>query len=242
MRELIQVDSEAAVGMYQTAVRLFLIPMMLPDIVLKVFLPQFSRVHGRSGDGLMRDLKRVNHVLLTLGLLIGIVTVFRGGDLIRLFYGSGYDAAGPILQILGLSLAMRFGTAYNLYFTIRNRIWFRVFSALLALFAVVVLDWMLIPRYGALGAAYASVIAHVVYWIPYLLALFKEERTIALGWNATKAAGMGLLLVAFLAATANLHLAYMLPIYAMLCLLAAYASMQIEDRARVRTQFQLRGK
>lgn len=238
MRELIPGDSEAAVGMYQAAVRLFLIPMLLPEIILKVFLPQLSRMHGLFGSGLVRDLGRVNNVLLTLGLLIGIVTLFRGQDLIRAIYGEAYAGAGPILQILGISIIMRFGAAYSLYFTIRNRIWFRVYSALLALVTLVIADWVLIPKYGPIGAAYASVIAHAVYWVPYLIAIFMAERTISLGWNFVRAAGASALLAAFLYGTSDLSIFYMMPIYGVSVLAAVFATMPGGDRIRIVSQFQ----
>ena len=241
MRELAPGDSESVVGLYQAAIRLFLVPMLLPQIVLKVFLPQLSRMHGRQGRGLTRDLGRVNHILLTLGLLIGLVTVFRGSDLIRLFYGGKYADAGPLLQILGITIMMRFGAAYNLYFTIRNRIWFRVFSALLALTAIVTYDCILIPRYGPIGAAYASVLAHIVYWIPYLIALYMAERTLALGWKFFRAAGAACLLITILYLTSELHVLYMLPIYTLLVLAATFWTMPQEVRDRIRSQFNFKG-
>ena len=184
---------EEAVGIYQAAVRLFLIPMLLPEIVSKVFLPQLSRMHGRKGIELTRDLGRINHILITLGMLVSLVTVFRAEDLIQIIYGEKYHAAGALLQILGLSIVMRFGTAYNLYFVLRDRVWFRVWTALLALAAVIVLNVLFIPRYGAIGAAYASIFAHVIYWIPYLVALFAAERSMLLGFNPLRAFSVCLL-------------------------------------------------
>lgn len=235
LRELAAVGDDA-VGLYQAAVRLFLVPMLLPEIVVKVLLPQFSRMHGRDGSGLVRDLGRVNHVLLTLGLLVSLVTVFRAEDLVRLIYGDRYAGAGAVLQVLGLSIIMRFGAAYNLYFTLRNRIWFRVASALLALVAVVGFDMLLIPRHGALGAAYASVLAHVVYWIPYLVAIYAAERTMRLGWMPVRAFAVAAVLAAFLYASAGLNLLVMLPIYAAACALGALLAMAPGDRRTIVSQ------
>ncbi len=240
LRELSPGDSGSAVGQYQAAVRLFLVPMLLPEIVLKVFLPQLSRMHGREGDGLIRDLGRVNNILLTLGLMIGLVTLFRGEDLIHLIYGAKYAEAGLLLQVLGVTIMMRFGAAYNLYFTIRNRIWFRVFSAILALAAVVVFDWMLIPQYGPMGAAYASVFAHVVYWIPYLVALYLAEHTVFLGWRVLAASIVGMVLALFLYVTSVFHITYMLPFYAVFGLLAVFFTMAGDDRVKIFSQLRSR--
>lgn len=235
LRELAPGDADSAVGIYQAAVRLFLIPMLLPAIVLKVFLPQFSRMHGQRGSGLVRDLGRVNHILLTLGLLIGLVTVFRGSDLILLLYGEKYANAGPLLQVFGVVIIMRFGAAYNLYFTIRDRLWFRMLSAILALVSIVLFDYLLIPKYGVMGAAYASIIAHSIFWTCYLVALYLAERTLALGWRFFRAISAGIVLAIILYFTSEIHILFMLPLYAALCLLGAYATMHYEDRNRIRS-------
>ena len=235
LRELARTGDEA-VGIYQAAVRLFLIPMLLPEILAKVFLPQLSRMHGRDGIGLTRDLGRLNHVLLTLGLLVSLVTVFRAEDLVQLIYGEKYLAAGEVLQVLGLSIMMRFGAAYNLYFVLRNRVWFRVWSALLALAAIVTFDLILIPRYGAMGAAYASVVAHVFYWIPILAALFVAERSMRLGWVPVRALGVATLLVGILYVTSEMSLLFMLPVYAVLCAAGTLVSMPVSDRRPIIAQ------
>lgn len=239
LRELSPSNPDRSVGIYQAAIRLFLVPMLLPQIVLKVFLPQFSRKHGQAGTGLVRDLGRVNHILLTLGLLVGLVTFFRGSDMIRLFYGEKLADAGYLLQILGVTIMMRFGAAYNLYFTIRNRIWFRVFAGVIGLGAVVLFDCILIPKYGPLGAAYSSVLAHVIYWIPFLAAIYISEHTVSLGWRILPAFGAAGILVAGLYATSTFSLLYMLPVYALLVLFLTFLTMPQSERAQILAQYSI---
>jgi PST family polysaccharide transporter len=241
LRELSPGNPEESVGIYQAAVRLFLVPMLLPQIVLKVFLPQLSRMHGQSGHRLASDLGRVNHVLLTLGVLIGIVTYFRGQDIVTLFYGSKLAAAGPLLKLMGVTIVMRFGAAYNLYFTIRDRAWFRVGTSLIGLLAVVVLDAILIPKYGPMGAAYASIAAHVIYWLPYLAAMFAAERSVLLGWRILRAAVAGAAIAAILQATAPLSLIYMLPVYGALVLVAVFCTLPAAERGGILSQLHLKG-
>lgn len=241
MRELSPGDADRAIGMYQAAVRIFLIPMLLPEIVLKVFLPQLSRMHGRSGAALTKDLGRVNHVLLTLGLVIGMVTIFRGKDIIHFIYGEPYAEAGDLLQILGFAIALRFGAAYNLYFTIRNRIWFRVLSAVFALGVVIACDLILIPVYGPKGAAYAAIIANAIYWVPYLIAIFLAEKTFMLGWNFIRAGIAAAVIGLVLYVTAGIHVTIMLPVYFVLSLLAVFLTMAAGDRDRIAAQLRLKG-
>lgn len=224
-------DAERAVGLYQAAIRLFFVPLLLPQIVLKVFLPQFSRMHGLAGGGLIRDLKRVNHVLLTIGLLLGLVTVFRGNDLVALFYGKKLAAAGPVLQVLGITIMMRFGAAYNLYFTIRNMVWFRVWTGLFGLITVIILNCLFIPKYGIMGGAYASVLSHIIYWIPWLVSIYKHERTILLGWRWLPGIIAATILVVVLYFTAALPIVYMLPIYSLSVVFLTFMTMPAKERS-----------
>jgi O-antigen/teichoic acid export membrane protein len=198
-------------------------------------------MHGQSGRGLLRDLGRVNHILMTLGLLIGLVTFFRGTDLVRLFYGEKLADAGPLLQVLGGTIMMRFGVAYNLYFTIRNRVWFRVWNGVIGLTAVVVFNCIFIPKYGPLGAAYASILAHIVYWTPLLMALYISERTIGLGWRIPPALSAAVILAAGLYATSTLSLLYMLPVYVVVILFLTYLTMPQAERARILIPYFPRG-
>ncbi|CAK0758502.1 membrane hypothetical protein [Gammaproteobacteria bacterium] len=232
LRELNHYDVEGSVGIYQAAVRLFLIPMLLAEIAVKVFLPMLSRIHGHDKSFLMKDLGRVNHVLLTLGMLIGCVTVFRSTDLVEFFYGDRYSAAGPVLRIFGFAMITRFGAAYGLYFTIWDKVWFRVICALLALLSVVVLDFLFIPNYGVMGAAYASLISHIFYMFLYLAGIYKSEGTIVLGWHWRRALGAGIGVLLFLYITSGLQILFMLPVYIVVVFFATFLSMLSEDRNR----------
>jgi O-antigen/teichoic acid export membrane protein len=234
LRELIEIEPEAAVGLYQAAIRLFLIPMLLPEIIMKVFLPMLARLHGSTGVGLVADLAKINNLLLTTGLLIGLLVLFRGGDLVLVIYGDEYGQAGLLLQLLGLTIMMRFGAAYNLYFTIRDRVWFRVACAALALAALVVLDFLLIPRFGAIGAVYASILAHIVYWVPYLLAMKRAEGAALLGWKWQYALPIALLFGAYLSFTAQISVAvYLLPFDVLLGFLCVLITLPRELRDRI---------
>lgn len=241
LRELSVSDPESNVGLYQAAMRLFLVPMLLPQIVLKVFLPQMSRMHGQSGPGLVRNLSQVNHILFTIGLLVGLVTFFRGSDLIQLLYGNKLISAGPLLQILGITIMMRFGAAYNLYFTIRNRVWFRVCSGLVGLAAVIFFNVLFIPKFGAMGVAYASILSHIIYWIPWFIAMYKSEGNILLGWRVSSAITAGVILIAVLYVTSRIPLLYMLPVYTIIVFTLTFYTMSLSERSMILSRYINRG-
>lgn len=230
IKVLVKSNVDEAIGIYQAAVRLFLLPMLLPEIVLRVFLPQLSRMHSASGTGLMRDLKRINNALLTTGMLIGITVYSRGGDIILLIYGDKYKNAGEVLALLGFSIILRFGAAYNLYFTIKRQVWFRVGSGMLCLLSVVLLNYLFIPEYHLVGAVYASIASHIIYWMPFLIALYLNENTVLMGWKIELALLWGLLLVVFIAITKQIYILYAMPLYLTIIGLAVFFTSSKEDR------------
>jgi O-antigen/teichoic acid export membrane protein len=114
-------------------------------------------------------------------------------------------------------------------------------TSLIGLLAVVVLDAILIPKYGPMGAAYASIAAHVIYWLPYLAAMFAAERSVLLGWRILRAAVAGAAIAAILQATAPLSLIYMLPVYGALVLVAVFCTLPAAERGGILSQLHLKG-
>jgi O-antigen/teichoic acid export membrane protein len=220
------------VSSYQAAMRLLMVPMLLPELLGKVLLPQFSRRFDKTSTSrtFSKSLEGLNHFLLSLGILVGMILFVRGDDIIRLVYGGRLNAAEELLPLLGVTLMMRFGAVYNLYFTVRGQMWFRVLSGFVALAALISFNLVFIPWYGARGAAYASICSHVVYWIPILIAVRLQEGRAFLGWRWSSTCAAALVLVAVLLATESLPILLSLPIYAILCMTAAIVTLPEVDR------------
>jgi PST family polysaccharide transporter len=88
------------------------------------------------------------------------VVSFLSGPAIRFLFGDEYSAAGPVLAV------HVWGGLFVFHVSIRTRaliaegkLWFITAIAALTLLSNILLNLLLIGSYGALGAAYASLIS-----------------------------------------------------------------------------------
>ncbi len=170
-------DAEKLVGLYQAALRLILIPTILATVVTRVFLPQLTRMGTESN----RHLVSLNNLLIVVGVLAAIFFYFQAEALVLLAYGPAFVEVATLVAPLAITLSLRFGAAFNLYFTLSDQMWFRFGFALVALSCLVLLNYLLIPIYGVMGTVYASIVTHVVYWLPVFVAMAYNKQPIFLG-------------------------------------------------------------
>ena len=157
----------AEAGLFGAALRLTLL-MTFPQYILQTLvLPRFSRAFA-SGDH-----ARVRRLLMgslafatatTLPIILPIVII--PGAIMRLFFGDEFVAGGPTLFWLGFgqfAIAASIPLAAMIGMGGDQRALGRQGLVILALtFAV---GWLIIPRYGALGAALVATGANLVLTI-----------------------------------------------------------------------------
>jgi O-antigen/teichoic acid export membrane protein len=110
--------------------------------------------------------------------------VLLARPIVELLYGSRFDAAvGPArLLVLGMLLGGAAGVASG-YLYGRGRPGLNSWALGLGLVLTVVLDLLLIPRYGAMGAAFASTATYLLAdgaLITLLLRLSRRDRDAAI--------------------------------------------------------------
>ncbi len=150
------------VGQFSAAVRLSLNLGVIPMAIAGAWLPALSRhrnddlLFASYSDGMLR-------VLAIVGLPIGIGVTLMAHPVIRLLYGAAYQPSADVLQVAIWSSVLLFfsiGMKTMLEATHRQLRW--TFALAAGALASVALNLLLIPRYGALGAAWATVGADVV--------------------------------------------------------------------------------
>lgn len=194
-------DAEYQVGLYQAAIRLVLLPTILTMVATKVFLPQLARMGTEKSTSITHNLLQLNNLLQSIGFLLGVFVIYHADGLVSLVYGEQYGEVAQLVQVLGITLVLRFGAAYNLYFTLNGKMWLRVVFALSALFSTILLNFLLIPRYGALGVAISSAVTHVIYSVPFWVAMKIYEGRALFGWHIKRSIVIGLSLLALLYVT-----------------------------------------
>jgi PST family polysaccharide transporter len=119
-----------------------------------------------------------------VALALAVFLQFAGRPLVQLLFGTEFSASTPVLQIhiwAGVFIFMR--ALLSRWLLAEDLLRFSLLTHVAGAVMNVALNLMLIPRYGAIGAAVATVISYAsAGW----LALFLSARTRPMGWMMGK--------------------------------------------------------
>jgi O-antigen/teichoic acid export membrane protein len=141
-------------GFFQSAFRLFEATFVVSGGLAAGTFPLLAARFGEKGfDALARF---VLGLLVLLSAPIALAFVLVPGPILTFLYGGGFDGAARPLSLLGVALVAVFINALTTHLLVasaRNRC--LVLSIATRLVAGIVLDLVLVPRWGATGAAIA---------------------------------------------------------------------------------------
>ena len=158
-----QMTDSHELGTYASAVKLAEIWFFIPTAIVSSVFPNIVKAREHDEQEFYGRLQKLYNLLAFLGYAIAIPTTFLAGIIIHLLYGEAYQAAAPMLVLLIWSdVFANLAVARNAFLMAMN--WTRVLLVMVVAGASVniALNFILIPRYGGVGAAAASLIS---YWV-----------------------------------------------------------------------------
>lgn len=171
----------AEVGIYSAPAKIVSLFLFIPLMVFQVIMPLMYRYSTNN----IERYKKVNHLLwrylAAFGIPAGIGLWFLAPNIIGLVFDASYSASVPVLAVMGLFLAIRFtGISQGNSLTTNDRQGLRAVIQIVSVGINIVLDILLITTYGALGAAYATLITEAIIASCYIVfsAHFLKESII----------------------------------------------------------------
>jgi polysaccharide transporter, PST family len=149
-----------AVGHYSAAVKLSEIWYALPAIICSSVMPRLAPLLCSAPDLYYKRLQRLYDLMVCLSLVVAIGTFFAGPLAVRLLYGASYAPASSVLVIhiwTGLFVYVGCVSGQQLVQESLTRI--ELQRAGLGAIVNVALNYLLIPKYGVIGSAYATLLA-----------------------------------------------------------------------------------
>ena len=145
-------------GWYNFAYKPFESLLFVPITILNVAFPVLAVYHTESADRLLHATKRFYRALFALGFPISVGTVVLAKGINGLFDRSGqFEPAAAALAILGAGIFLMFVTnAFIAALNAADRQVLFTWAALVSLVVNVALNFLLVPIYGYLGAAWAT--------------------------------------------------------------------------------------
>lgn len=166
-----------SVGLYATASKVSDLAHMVPSTVALVLFPSLIRLKEASMEAFMLRLQGLLEKFTIFSYLAILFSYLFGADMIQMLFGAQYRAAGGILMIHIMTLIfVSHGVLRGRYLLTLNLQRYSVYSALLGGVVNVILNLLLIPKYGVTGAAVATLLAQ--FLATFLCSLFyKASRT-----------------------------------------------------------------
>jgi len=160
---LLKLSNPFETGQYGAAYR-FLSPLLLlPAAVMSSFFPVLSAVHKHDPDRVRRLVQRAAELLAMISLPILAVTLVLSGPIVHVLLGPHNERAAQVLPILMIAfVSICFGSLAGFLAPLLNLNWRLAIYSAIGAAANVGLNVWLIPRYGALGSAWVTVITEVL--------------------------------------------------------------------------------
>lgn len=158
-----QLANDREVGIYAAAVRVAELWFFIPTAIVSSVFPNIVRTKENDENEFYARLQKLYNLLAFIGYAIAIPGSLLAGLIIKLLFGAPYAAATPMLVLLLWSdIFAILAVARNAYLLAMNWSWVLWLMVLAGAVSNVLLNYILIPRYGGVGAALASLVS---YWI-----------------------------------------------------------------------------
>jgi O-antigen/teichoic acid export membrane protein len=153
---------EYEVGIYSAAVRLSEAFYFIPVLVTASLIPAILNAKKQSEQLYKIRLQRLYTFMVWFAIGIALPMTFLGDWLILLLFGQAYQEAGQVLVIHIWALMFVFlGVASGKWLLAENLPMIAFLRTFLGATINVILNFILIPRYGVQGAAIATLISQV---------------------------------------------------------------------------------
>lgn len=169
------IDS-TAVGIYGVAVKLTQIWAFLPGMIIGSLFPAIINAKKISFQLYVKRFRALAIITIGITAVIALPLFVFAPLVIKIVFGEAFLAAVPILRIyLWTSIAITMVVLVQQYFIAENFSRIFLYTSLIGATTNVVLNIILIPRYGLAGSAWGTMISYITVVLG--LFIFKEART-----------------------------------------------------------------
>ncbi|TGK24542.1 flippase [Leptospira yasudae] len=155
-----QMLGDEAVGVYTAAVKISEVWYFIPMAIASSLFPAILKAKEFDQKLYMERLQLLHSCMLFLALMIAIPMTFLSDPIIRFLFGDRFEEAGVILTIhIWAGTFVFLGVASSRYYLTENLQRVELYKSIVGCLTNVVLNYFMIPLYGAKGAAIATVIS-----------------------------------------------------------------------------------
>ena len=173
-------SSKAEVGYYANAEKVINIPMTIVGAFGTVMLPKMSNLTTyKSSKTAERYMKLSMQMLMCLAFALAYGLASVANVFSVAFWGDEFASCGPI--IVGLALTIPFVTFANIirtqYMIPHNMDIAYTIAVFLGALVNLAINWNFIPRYGAMGAVFGTIVTEILVCVAHIISVKKNVDT-----------------------------------------------------------------
>jgi O-antigen/teichoic acid export membrane protein len=159
------------VGFYNVAITLVGLFGIAPDLFMQLFLPLISNKLSQNKKGLVKELSRqISKWIYLINLPILCIVLLFPGVIINFFFGSQFlIASKPLMILAGGAIFSGFISLFTGLLTSKGKTKLILVDFLCAALINIILDIVLITKYGMVGAAIATVTSWIIFFTILLI-------------------------------------------------------------------------
>ena len=163
------------VGIYSAAYSLTLALIFIPTIYINSIFPSLSKFYVNSMESLKFAYKKSLLYISVVALPMTIILFFLSEEIIYFLYGGEFSNSALVFKIIAITIFFRFVTFVNAITILsvdkqKQRLYSQAITAILN----IILNLILIPAYGYIGAAVATVITEFFLFAAYFHIVIKD--------------------------------------------------------------------
>lgn len=157
-----------SVGQYAAATRLSEAWYFIPVAIVNSLFPAIVNAKKVSSELYIKRLQSLYTLLVWLAIAVSILISFFGDSIVMILYGNDFSQAASVLIIhIWTGIFVFLGIAFSSYLIAENWAKKAFYRTLLGAIINIILNIILIPNYGLIGAAIATLIGQLVANVIY---------------------------------------------------------------------------
>lgn len=158
-----QMIDDEAVGIYSVAVRISELWYFIPMVITSSVMPLILKSKKLNEVQYYRRLQKLYDLMVFISITISLFITFLAEPIIDLLFGVTYLGAEKVLKThIWASVFVFLGVASHIWYVAENRLNTALLLTISGAVANIILNFLLIPRLGAMGSAISLVISQVI--------------------------------------------------------------------------------
>ncbi|NCD10916.1 MAG: flippase [Epsilonproteobacteria bacterium] len=172
-----------AVGQYAAAVRISEAWYFIPMVIASSLFPAIINAKKQSEELYYARLQKLYDLMVWMAIAIALPMTFLSDWVVNLLYGEQYSEAGSVLMIhIWAGVFVALGVVTGKVVIVNNKQLNGMYCTGIGATSNVLLNFLLIPKYGIQGAAVATMLSQIIsgFVIPFWFKVDKRYPMIAL--------------------------------------------------------------